>query len=481
MKKLILFYLVSVVSVGSALAENDLIIMRQTVGGMASDANPLSAEVIGIDSASGSETQLVNFNITHSTAAGDAFTNEHTGEYFIGNGTGKYTIYNANTNTVSVKTFSAAVKTLPWGGDKVLSLTNDDAEIRIDEANNTVNIDNAALSDGDGKNIISLETDGSVALGDNDMVVIDSDSIKIGGTQIIAEKADGSVALGDNDMVVIDDEGITIDGKQLIAEKDDGAIHIGENSLITIEQGGVQKLYAEDVNGDPINIDITNGSDLLINGVSVSQRLNANNRTYIDGIANSLSDGIEDSSAMGAALSALPNSAPDALAYCGGGFGAYGNSQALAMGCASNLNEKVSLNFGASVLSTGGTTVNNRDFDDYSFKAGVTYKFGVDASKSKSAKTAALEAVVFKQQSDLQSMTAREAYKDTKIAEYEDRITKLEEAKIAEYEDRITKLEEAKLADAAEYNNRLAKLEERFQLLTVAVKEENNKFAGLVK
>jgi hypothetical protein len=435
MKKLILFYLVSVVSVGSALAENDLIIMRQTVGGMASDANPLSAEVIGIDSASGSETQLVNFNITHSTAAGDAFTNEHTGEYFIGNGTGKYTIYNANTNTVSVKTFSAAVKTLPWGGDKVLSLTNEDAEIRIDEANSTVNIDNAALSDGDGKNIISLETD-------------------------------GSVALGDNDMVVIDDEGITIDGKQLIAEKDDGAIHIGENSLITIEQGRVQKLYAEDANGDPINIDITNGSDLLINGVSVSQRLNANNRTYIDGIANSLSDGIEDSSAMGAALSALPNSAPDALAYCGGGFGAYGNSQALAMGCASNLNEKVSLNFGASVLSTGGTTVNNRDFDDYSFKAGVTYKFGVDASKSKSAKTAALEAVVFKQQSDLQSMTAREAYKDTKIAEYEDR---------------ITKLEEAKLADAAEYNNRLAKLEERFQLLTVAVKEENNKFAGLVK
>ena len=497
MKKLILFYLVSVVSVGSALAENDLIIMRQTVGGMASDANPLSAEVIGIDSASGSETQLVNFNITHSTAAGDAFTNEHTGEYFIGNGTGKYTIYNANTNTVSVKTFSAAVKTLPWGGDKVLSLTNEDAEIRIDEANSTVNIDNAALSDGDGKNIISLETDGSVALGNNDMVVIDnegitidgnqiiaekangsvalgnndmvvidSDSIKIGGTQIIAEKADGSVALGDNDMVVIDDEGITIDGKQLIAEKDDGTIHIGENSLITIEQGGVQKLYAEDANGDPINIDITNGSDLLINGVSVTQRLNANNRTYIDGIANSLSDGIEDSSAMGAALSALPNSAPDALAYCGGGFGAYGNSQALAMGCASNLNEKVSLNFGASVLSTGGTTVNNRDFDDYSFKAGVTYKFGVDASKSKSAKTAALEAVVFKQQSDLQSMTAREAYKDTKIAEYEDR---------------ITKLEEAKLADAAEYNNRLAKLEERFQLLTVAVKEENNKFAGLVK
>ena len=162
----------------------------------------------------------------------------------------------------------------------------------------------------------------------------------------------------------------------------------------------------------------------------------------------------------------MPNSAPDAFAYCGGGFGAYGNSQALAMGCASNLNEKVSLNFGASVLSTGGTTVNNRDFDDYSFKAGFTYKFGVDASKSKSAKTAALEAVVFKQKADLQSMTAREAYKDSKIAEYEDR---------------ITKLEEAKLADAAKYNNRLTTLEERLELLTAAIKGDDNKFAGLVK
>lgn len=356
-------------------------------------------------------------------------------------GTG-FQIYDANTNTNSspssvlgAQIFAVLPTVKPKGVDGVISLTNEDAEIRIDEANNTVNIDNAALSDGAGKNIISLETD-------------------------------GSVALGDNDMVVIDDEGITIDGKQLIAEKDDGAIHIGENSLITIEQGGVQKLYAEDANEDPINIDITNGSDLLINGVSVSQRLNANNQSYINGIANSLSDGIEDSSAMGAALSALPNSAPEALAYCGGGFGAYGNSQALAMGCASNLNEKVSLNFGASVLSTGGATVNNRDFDDYSFKAGVTYKFGVDASKSKSAKTAALEAVVFKQQSDLQSMTAREAYKDTKIAEYEDR---------------ITKLEEAKLADAAKYNNRLAKLEKRLERITVAIIEDDNKLAGLVK
>ena len=49
-----------------------------------------------------------------------------------------------------------------------------------------------------------------------------------------------------------------------------GEIHIGENSLITNEVAGVQELYAQDGTGDAINIDVTNGSDLLIDGVSVA-------------------------------------------------------------------------------------------------------------------------------------------------------------------------------------------------------------------
>ena len=49
-----------------------------------------------------------------------------------------------------------------------------------------------------------------------------------------------------------------------------GEVHIGENSLITNEVNGVQELYAQDGTGAAINIDITNGSDLLIDGVSVA-------------------------------------------------------------------------------------------------------------------------------------------------------------------------------------------------------------------
>jgi hypothetical protein len=348
------------------------------------------------------------------------------------------------------------------------------------------------ITDAGGVSLFRKEDDGSIHIGENSVVIVDSPNSLSGHDMIYSSAADGSILQIGN----IDSHRTIINGTLEVTDESSfqGAINMQANRITGLgtplqSTDAVNKAYTDTLAAstltsansytDTVAASTLTSANSYTDTVAASTLTSANSYTdtvaastltsansFTDTLANNLYDGIEDSSAMGAALSALPNSAPDALAYCGGGFGAYGNSQALAMGCASNLNEKVSLNFGASVLSTGGTTVNNRDFDDYSFKAGVTYKFGVDASKSKSAKTAALEAVVFKQQSDLQSMTAREAYKDTKIAEYEDR---------------IIKLEEAKLADAAEYNNRLAKLEERFQLLTVAVKEENNKFAGLVK
>lgn len=55
----------------------------------------------------------------------------------------------------------------------------------------------------------------------------------------------------------------------LIRQEADG-IHIGPNSLITNEVGGQQLLFAENAAGAAININVTNGTDLLVNGVSVA-------------------------------------------------------------------------------------------------------------------------------------------------------------------------------------------------------------------
>ena len=73
------------------------------------------------------------------------------------------------------------------------------------------------------------------------------------------------------------------DGESIISEEENGEIHIGENSLVTIEQDGKQQLYATDANGDQIDINIKKGSDLVVDGKSVSQAITdvATNKTNI--------------------------------------------------------------------------------------------------------------------------------------------------------------------------------------------------------
>jgi hypothetical protein len=73
-----------------------------------------------------------------------------------------------------------------------------------------------------------------------------------------------------------------------------GEIHIGENSLITNEVNGVQELYAEDASGNPIDINVNNGSDLLVNGISVTTQINNN----ADDIADNADDIADNATAI---------------------------------------------------------------------------------------------------------------------------------------------------------------------------------------
>ena len=83
----------------------------------------------------------------------------------------------------------------------------------------------------------------------------------------IIQTTDGHIT--SNDGVIFRDINIS----DLIREESDGAIHIGENSLVTVETDGVQLLYATDANGDQIDINIKAGTDLLVDGKSVTQAL----------------------------------------------------------------------------------------------------------------------------------------------------------------------------------------------------------------
>ncbi len=102
----------------------------------------------------------------------------------------------------------------------------------------------------------------------------DSGNLAVGGDTTLGDSVnDDTTVTGDLQVngAVLDEN-----GDNLISLAADGSIHIGSSSLITNQTGdtlgvgGVQELYADDINGDAINFDVTNGSDLLIDGVSVA-------------------------------------------------------------------------------------------------------------------------------------------------------------------------------------------------------------------
>ena len=141
-----------------------------------------------------------------------------------------------------------------------------------------------------------------------------------------------------------------------VKRKSNGEIHIGDNSWITKEENGRQKVYAKDAAGNPIPIDYTNGTKLLINGRDVEQSIN-------------------NVGALSAALTGLPTVPTDTTLACGLGTGTHGGDFAFSGGCASKVNEKLSINYAASITMPGQDYAG--DFEDqFSARAGFVWKLG---------------------------------------------------------------------------------------------------------
>ena len=172
-----------------------------------------------------------------------------------------------------------------------------------------------------------------------------SNEITLGGT-------------GTDELMKVDANGISTggtSGKSLVKYVGD-ELHIGQNSWITKEENGRQKVYAKDAAGNPIPIDYTNGTKLLINGRDVEQSIN-------------------NVGALSAALTGLPTVPTDTTLACGLGSGTHGGNFALSGGCASKVNDKLSINYAASMSIPGKDYAG--DFEDtFSARAGFVWKLG---------------------------------------------------------------------------------------------------------
>lgn len=129
----------------------------------------------------------------------------------------------------------------------------------------------------------------------------------------------------------------------------------------------------------------TDFSNLSINGVSVQGQIddnkhaiNNNKRAIITNRSNinNLGDAIAASTALGAALSALPVTPDDAPFSCGVGSGAYSSRFAMGLGCVAKLNQRLSMNAGGSHVFGGSSNYGGGSLDSVAWRGGFVLKLG---------------------------------------------------------------------------------------------------------
>ncbi len=277
----------------------------------------------GVNSKDGSKTLLTTKLFDdNGWSSGPSYVSAATGELMIRSGSGRYHAYSWKNNT--------------WR-----DISNEDGWQQLFAKPTAFN-----------------ENDNSVQIGndDNDIDFV-ADGLNIDGAAVITKNTDGTIQIGtDENDIDITSEGIAIDGDPLITKKANGELHIGKNSWITKEENERQKVWAKDAAGNSIPIDYTNGTKLLINGRDVEQSIN-------------------NVGALSAALTGLPTVPIDTTLACGLGTGTHGGDFAFSGGCASKVNEKLSINYAASMTMPGQDYAG--DFEDtFSARAGFVWKLG---------------------------------------------------------------------------------------------------------
>ena len=125
----------------------------------------------------------------------------------------------------------------------------------------------------------------------------------------------------------------------------------------------------------------TNTTNITSNASDIDNIQTLQGSTTTDVTANTnnikrLGEGVAGSTALTAALSALPQMSKESKTTCGVGTGAYSSRYAVGFGCASKLNERVDVNAGGSYVFGGSKSYGGGTLDSSAVKAGFVFKLG---------------------------------------------------------------------------------------------------------
>ncbi len=111
----------------------------------------------------------------------------------------------------------------------------------------------------------------------------------------------------------------------------------------------------------------TNSANIIAN----TNKINTNTSNI-----NSLGEGVAGSTALTAALSALPQMTKESKTTCGVGTGAYSSRYAVGFGCASKVSKRIDVNAGGSYVFGGSKSYGGGTLDSGVVKAGFVFKLG---------------------------------------------------------------------------------------------------------
>ncbi len=133
------------------------------------------------------------------------------------------------------------------------------------------------------------------------------------------------------------------------------------------EDSSYSNLDLVGISANPYTSVTTNTSNISTNTSNIS--------TNTSNIKN-LGEGVAGSTALTAALTALPQTSTESKLSCGVGTGAYSSRYAIGFGCASKVNERVDINAGGSYVFGGSKSYGGGTLDSGVVKAGFVFKLG---------------------------------------------------------------------------------------------------------
>ena len=126
------------------------------------------------------------------------------------------------------------------------------------------------------------------------------------------------------------------------------------------------------------NISTNSSAIETLQGSSSSADITANTNKINTNTSNinSLGEGVAGSTALTAALSALPQMSKESKTTCGVGTGAYSSRYAVGFGCASKVSKRIDVNAGGSYVFGGSKSYGGGTLDSGVVKAGFVFKLG---------------------------------------------------------------------------------------------------------